>query len=440
MPPSLPGRAMTCTSAAYRPIRRSAGSTIPCSRPSFSIPRRNSRASCFTSSPTRRCTSRATRCSTNPSPRRWKRRACGAGSSARGRPRSARPTPNPGADASNSTPSLGNTGQGSPPSTSAPSRSRKGAPERSACSPSWRTNTGRSGFPGAGSPATIGCLRAERTTRCSLRSRATRSSCPRSARSLRKSGAILRPSMTQRAVWRDSRNPSATRGLPLSRAPRLTERQHDVLLERRALLQPLVVGLDFHELGTLYLQRIPAVDEGAERNVAHGEGFPGDIVAPLEGLLEHLERVCELFRAFVDRLEIALLGRRSDQAPEDRRDRGRDGARRPVHPAVGIGALPGVVRPERACAVLRRKVANDRVRLPQDAAVVLDRRHPAVRVHLAVEGLVDDAELQPGVGALVGNLQLFERPQHLLHVDRIDPAPELQHDSYFTRGPRREVR
>src|SRR6266567_3751632 len=430
---------MTCTSAASPPIPRSAGSTIRCSPLSSTIRRRSSRASCFTSSPTRRCTPRATRCSTNPLPRRWKRRACGAGSSAKGRRRSARPTPNPGAGASNSTPSWGDTAQGSPLSTSVPPRSRKNAPESSACSPSCRTNTGRSRSPG-GSPATTGCSRAGRTTRCSLRSRATRSSFLRSARSLRKSGAISRLSTTQCAIWRGLKNPSATPGSPLSRATPLTERQHDVLLVRRALLQPLVVGLDFREPGTLHFQRVPAVDEGAERNVAHGEGFPGDMVAPLEGLLEHLERVCELFRAFVDRLEIALLGRRSDQAPEDRRYRGRDGARRPVHPPIGIGALPGVVRPERARAVLRRKVANDRVRLPQDAAVVLDRRHPAVRVHLAVEGLVDDAELQPGVGALVGNLQLFERPENLLHVDRIDPAPELQHDSYFTRGPRREVR
>src|SRR6266571_2254187 len=406
---------MTCTSAASPPIPRSAGSTIRCSPLSSTIRRRSSRASCFTSSPTRRCTPRATRCSTNPLPRRWKRRACGAGSSAKGRRRSARPTPNPGAGASNSTPSWGNTAQGSPPSTSVPPRSRKNAPESSACSPSCRTNTGRSKFPGAGSPATTGCSRAGRTTRCSLRSRATRSSFLRSARSLRKSGAISRLSTTQCAIWRGLKNPSATPGSPLSRATPLTERQHDVLLVRRALLQPLVVGLDFREPGTLHFQRVPAVDEGAERNVAHGEGFPGDMVAPLEGLLEHLERVCELYR-------------------------GRDRARRPVHPAVGIGALPGIVRPKRARAVLRRKVANDRVRLPQHAAVVLDRRHPAVRVHLAVEGLVDDAELQPGVGALVGNLQLFERPQHLLHVDRIDPAPELQHDSYFTRGLRREVR
>ncbi len=115
------------------------------------------------------------------------------------------------------TPSWGDTAQGSPPSTSVPPRSRKNAPESSACSPSCRTNTGRSRSPGVGSPATTGCSRAERTTRCSLRSRATRSSFLRSARSLRKSGAILRPSMTQRAVWRDSRNPSATRVSPPSR-------------------------------------------------------------------------------------------------------------------------------------------------------------------------------------------------------------------------------
>src|SRR6266446_5072834 len=35
---------------------------------------------------------------------------------------------------------------------------------------------------------------------------------------------------------------------------------------------------------------------------------------------------------------------------------------------------------------------------------------------------------QARVAALVRDFQLGQRPKHLLHVDRVDPAPELQHD------------
>src|SRR5262245_38046691 len=107
-----------------------------------------------------------------------------------------------------------------------------------------------------------------------------------------------------------------------------TERQHHVLLVRGALLQSRVVGLDPGQLRPLDVERVPAVDEGAERNVAHAEALSADVVAALEALLEHLERLRGLVDAVVDRLAVALLGRRADQAPEHRRERRRDGARR----------------------------------------------------------------------------------------------------------------
>ncbi len=73
-------RATTSTSAACRRTRRSAGSTIRCSRRSSAIRTPRSRGSCSTSSRTRSCTSRTTRRSTRHSPPRSRRRASRAGS------------------------------------------------------------------------------------------------------------------------------------------------------------------------------------------------------------------------------------------------------------------------------------------------------------------------------------------------------------------------
>src|SRR5215467_7557153 len=79
-------------------------------------------------------------------------------------------------------------------------------------------------------------------------------------------------------------------------------------------------------------------------------------------------------------------------------------------------------RPRR---VLCCQIALDGVALPENAALVLDSRHDAVRVHVQVPLLVIAAEWAASIDTLVLQAALVGEPQHLLHVDRLGATPDL---------------
>src|SRR5258708_32961826 len=190
--------------------------------------------------------------------------------------------------------------------------------------------------------------------RCARRSPVTRRSCLPFARCSPKNTTICRPFTPPCPSWPSWPSRNAMPGSPPSsvrlkfwvHAPffdePLGERQHDVLFVRCPLLQPLVIGLDLGQLRALHRERVPAMDERPQRNVAHGEGFACDVIAPFQALLEHLKSLTDLFRFRFYSRHVAFFRRCADKAPEDGRERRRDGARRPIHPAVGIGALDGL--------------------------------------------------------------------------------------------------
>jgi hypothetical protein len=88
---------------------------------------------------------------------------------------------------------------------------------------------------------------------------------------------------------------------------------------------------------------------------------------------------------------------------------------------------------ELAGAVFCREVAHDRVRFPQQESVLFERRHQAVGVHGEIGGLFVLAEGAADVDALVRQLELADRPHHLLHVDRGVSPPDFDHGSPFAR-------
>src|SRR5215471_5462807 len=114
---------------------------------------------------------------------------------------------------------------------------------------------------------------------------------------------------------------------------------------------------------------------------------------------------------------IALLRRRADEPPEHRRERRMRDRELPVHPAAGARARVRIGGLELAGAVFGREVAHDRVRFPQQEAVLFERRHQAVGVHGEIGGLLVLAEGAADVDALVRQLELADRPHNLLHVD-----------------------
>src|SRR5262249_30660126 len=107
-------------------------------------------------------------------------------------------------------------------------------------------------------------------------------------------------------------------------------------------------------------------------------------------------------------------------------DRGPEHGKLPVHPFRRARARAQVLRLEHGGLMLGCEVAHDRIRFPQQEAVVfLERRHEAVRVHRQVGGLAVLAERAADVDALVLEPHFADRPHHLLHVRRGGSAPDL---------------
>src|SRR3954470_24757006 len=77
--------------------------------------------------------------------------------------------------------------------------------------------------------------------------------------------------------------------------------------------------------------------------------------------------------------------------------------------------------------MLGGEIADDRVRLPEHEAVVVDSRHEPGGIHPQILRRLVDAVLKAGIDALVLDPQFLGRPQHLLDVDRVGSSPDLQH-------------
>ena len=139
--PRCAPRATTPTSAACRPIRPWAGSTIQCSVPSSICRKASSRASFSMSSRISCSMSGTIHVSTNPSPRRWKRREWSAGSPSPAMKVSASPICACRASSGNSSACCSSTGQNWRRSTSWIPRSRKNAGASRDCSRTWNAST-----------------------------------------------------------------------------------------------------------------------------------------------------------------------------------------------------------------------------------------------------------------------------------------------------------
>src|SRR5690348_18385427 len=99
---------------------------------------------------------------------------------------------------------------------------------------------------------------------------------------------------------------------------------------------------------------------------------------------------------------IALFRRRSDQAPEATKNRRPGDAELPVHPLAGVRAVAQIGRLEHGGFMLDGEITDDRVRLPQQKAVIfLERRYEPVRVHGEISRLAVPAERPANIEALM---------------------------------------
>jgi hypothetical protein len=133
------------------------------------------------------------------------------------------------------------------------------------------------------------------------------------------------------------------------------------------------------------------------------------------------------FRFFHGR-RIALIRRRADQLPEDRRDRGANHRLLPVHPAIRLSPDLDVRWPQLARAVLGGEVANNHIRFPQHEAVVFQGRHAPIGILGQIVGRGIATKRPANVGARIRQAQLFQAPMDLLHVDGVGASQQFDHD------------
>src|ERR1043166_732841 len=141
----------------------------------------------------------------------------------------------------------------------------------------------------------------------------------------------------------------------------------------------------------------------------------------------------------LDRPHVTLRFGRAVEAPEYAGEKIRlQGRLRPVHPALPLRACGGILAPERALAVARREVAQDRVGFPHRRLAVDNHGHAAVRVHGAERGCVEPAEGAAQFNMTVREAQLAHEPHDLLHVERTLAAVDGEHDQIVGWAKRAE--
>src|SRR5215213_2921015 len=145
--------------------------------------------------------------------------------------------------------------------------------------------------------------------------------------------------------------------------------------------------------------------------------------------LEYAPGLDRLAAEHLDRNLIPLLRGCPDQAEEHPAHVGPERPELPVHPPLGVGALPRVLRPHRARPVPGGEIAHYGVGFPRREAVIGDHGYQTVRVEREVLGITGEARSAASVDGLVLRTQLLAAPQHLLDVYGILPASDLQHAS-----------
>ncbi len=168
--------------------------------------------------------------------------------------------------------------------------------------------------------------------------------------------------------------------------------------------------------------------EHAEADVRERELFAGAIgLAVLELALEDPPGRGGARVRGVERRGVAPLRWRAVVAHQQGPHRRPQHRELPIHPALDMAALHGILRMQPVEAARRREVAQDRVGLPDDRLAVLDGGDQTVGVEAEVLGIPVAAEMQARIDPLEGDVHLRARPQHLLDVRGRGPTPDLEH-------------
>ncbi len=130
--------------------------------------------------------------------------------------------------------------------------------------------------------------------------------------------------------------------------------------------------------GEVHLDR-PA-DHRGDVEIGDGEIIADEIRLLGERLVEHLERPLDHLERLRELGRIAIFDRQADRMQRPDVDSAIDLVERPKRPLPGLGLGFGRCRIEAAERMLLRQIERDREQLPQDEAVIGDRRQPAIGI------------------------------------------------------------
>jgi hypothetical protein len=169
------------------------------------------------------------------------------------------------------------------------------------------------------------------------------------------------------------------------------------------------------------------VDHRAERDVRHGHAVAGNIGPVGQVCLQNVQRLDQRLVAGRDETGVATPRLGAHDGPEQR-DALRIGRRlAPFHPLIGDRALGLAVGQQAALAVAPAEIPHDRVRFPENEALVVDGRDQPIGIHRQIVRPIEAAERPAHVVAAMGQAQLADRPHDGDHVARVASAPDFQH-------------
>src|SRR5215472_12983327 len=106
------------------------------------------------------------------------------------------------------------------------------------------------------------------------------------------------------------------KAIPVAAHSPLRDRNFDMLFESGALTHSLVPGFQVRQWRPLDRERVPAIDESAERNLGEAQLLPREIWPAVERIIDDCPGGERLTPRRFDRAVLALLRLRADQSKE----------------------------------------------------------------------------------------------------------------------------
>src|SRR5438477_5749471 len=161
-----------------------------------------------------------------------------------------------------------------------------------------------------------------------------------------------------------------------------TEGDHDVLPVSSPFLKSSIPSLHLRYRWQIYFQFKVAVERSTSGNIRQTEYVAAEKSPARKNLIEQLKMSGAPSDFVANGRPVPLRLRRAVVSPEDtNQEIGLERRLRPIHPAVDLGSLARILQPESARTVAGSQISKDRMRLPNDCAVIIGDRNTTMWIH-----------------------------------------------------------